>query len=341
MDMIATLEAFSTVRRSPDMEVPVQITAVQVAIDLAEREDLAETTRTSYRSALVWFLRTQQDQSPGNRLAYAYLMEWSREKRTDARPAPKPKAISEEDLDDLVCELAAMAERSPLAERSQHWVQATLACGARPIEWMKARWLDVEQTQLEIHTAKQKLSEPAFRQAELDLGQIDSPYGDEDTFSDDLDERPKQSYLLGTSTRVIPIARASDRLAITFHMARFQEAVPEHLEEMERLEAFNRFYDNCAKTIRRACNKLWGNEKRYSLKTMRSQFSANHKAALGAAATAVLMGHSDPDSPTAAHYGKGNQAHSRFKGMRQGQDVRAAETIVDGQETGESAEAPG
>jgi hypothetical protein len=52
---------------------------------------------------------------------------------------------------------------------------------------------------------------------------------------------------------------------------------------------------------------------------MRSQFAANQKAALGSDATATLMGHSSPDSPSTGQDGKANQAHANFKGLRENQ----------------------
>jgi hypothetical protein len=81
------------------------------------------------------------------------------------------------------------------------------------------------------------------------------------------------------------------------------------------MEEFGKYYQQCTSILTRACLALF-NERRYSLKTFRSQFSANMKSLHGSAVTATLMGHSGPDSPSAAHYGKANQAHPAFKGMR-------------------------
>ena len=59
-----------------------------------------------------------------------------------------------------------------------------------------------------------------------------------------------------------------------------------------------------------------GRSESYTLYTMRGQFAANVKASKGTAVAAKLMGHSSEDSPSTGYYGKGNQAHPKFKGSR-------------------------
>jgi hypothetical protein len=341
---IISLQRYSIQKRSRDIYEPHQVTPLEMAIDLAERTDLAEATCSIYRSALLWYLRSEQDQSEDNRRAYWLLMTVLHERRTHPKRPAKPKTISEEDYHELVSELASMAHRSTWAALAQHFMQATLASGARPVEWLNTKWADEAHTLLEIRTAKEMLCPPGFMQGELDLED------DEDLEEDSVDDEARMeaeaepgspSYLPTGQTRSIPITRGSDRVAIEAHMTEFAAWVPPELPEAERLEAYTRYYGQCRQVVRRACQKIWEGEKVYSTKTMRSQFSANQKALVGAAAASILMGHSNPTSPAAAHYGKGNQAFGRFKGMRQGMGTAAeAATQADGQETGEIC-APG
>jgi hypothetical protein len=89
------------------------------------------------------------------------------------------------------------------------------------------------------------------------------------------------------------------------------------MSEKGKLAEFKKYHDECAHVLRRTCRKLWGTKKAFTLYTMRKQFSANMKAVHGSDITAELMGHSSSDSPSAAFYGKANQAHARFKGQKQ------------------------
>ena len=312
--MLVSISRYSSQKRTIDPEEPHQVTPLEMVEDLVERTDLKASSKSGYRSALLWLLRSQGNQSESNRKAYAILEHDLKLTVAEAnKKTNKARSISEEDLDDLISQLAENAEGSPWAARSQHWIQATLACGARPIEWMSAAWLDSTQTVLKIHTAKLKLSAPAFVKQEQGEG---GSAADEDDIGEDEADESNGHYLAG-ATREIPITRSADRIAIDAHMAEFNHAVPSQLPDRDRLKAFKKYNDQCRQAVRRVCAQVWGTKKSFTMGTMRSQFSANQRALLGANASSILMGHSDPTSPAAAHYGKANQAHSRFKGVRQ------------------------
>lgn len=301
--MLKAMERYSSAKRTCDEYAPVQVTPLQVAQDLLARNDLCSESRVSYRSALLWHLRSRQDQSAGNRQAYQLLLENpSRVLRADRRKANRPKSIPEADLAVLLDQIAFMAERSRWAARTWMWLLGSLITGIRPVEWLHASWDDETHTALKVVTAKAKSAGPAFRRG----------------------GRAKARSALDASgvpaatapTRTIPLEPGRDRKCAQAHMTAIEEAIPEGLSPEARRRAWDKYYDQCKQVVRRACKKAWRGKTTYSFRTMRKQFSANAKAAFGSARAAQLLGHCGPDSPSAGHYGKSVQAHGRFKGLR-------------------------
>ncbi|MDZ4292154.1 MAG: hypothetical protein U1C47_09545 [Hydrogenophaga sp.] len=217
-------------------------------------------------------------------------------------------------------QLYTQAERitnSTASIRTVAWLRAGLACGARPIEWLNTEWVDKEQTQLRIKNAKVKVSAPGFRREHVEKRNKQSEETAQDPremeelifWEASVEYEPPTEH----SHRIIPIDSDIDRQAINMHMGFIQELIPQHLDNLEREAAFVTYYETARKTLSRVCRKIWGKKKLYTLYTMRGQFSANMKAAKGSEKTATLMGHSSKNSPSAAFYGKANQAHPKFK----------------------------
>lgn len=324
---IEAVRRYSVRKRSPDLEDRVDVSILEAVQDLVARTDLSITTLANYRSAMLFLLRDTQDQSHHNRLAYALLESLP----LDRLAAPKKplfnKTIPEQDFRDLMDQLAGRSSRSAWAQRAQFWIQATLACGARPIEWLDCRWEDEGRNHLLIVTAKKKLQAPRFLGPGVSAPRASRQGLPDDGYADEEDDTDWQDAGAGSAEaplrvpgaiRRIPITRHSDRLAIDAHLREMAMEVKADAEELARLEAFHRYHDQCRLRLRRACQKLWGKTKNYTLYTFRSQFQANQRAMFGAAATAALMGHASEKSPATSHYGKAAQAHTRFKGERSG-----------------------
>lgn len=305
-----------------------EVSFYEIVQDLLGRTDLLESTRQTYGSALLWHLRAHQNQSLDCRRAYQLLSEKLAMNRAEARRRRRFKPISEDDLQILTYHLKQRSRRSRWAQPALFWLLATHSSGTRPIEWLFAEWADSGCAKLKVLTAKEKWSPPAFFG---DAGSLSA----QDTYLDDVGDEWQEGdpdregdgdedmpYLLGNHTRQIPIIRHSDREAIEQHMAFFRRHVPLDLGPMQRYAAFQRYRTQCQQVIRRACLAIWGGKKPYSLYSMRGQFAANSKAWFGTEATAVSMGHCDPRSPSTGYYGKGNQAHSEYKGRRAPQYVR-------------------
>jgi len=303
----------STAKRTTDWEDPVRVTLCDMVLDLINRQDIAWSTKITSRSALLWYInsgttRANEDSAQARELLI------NMRKEPGPRPAQRPKGISETELGLLLDEVYTRADNSVWAKRTAVWILAGLACGARTIEWIDAEWVTTEKTELRLRNAKVKLNKPAFQRSDVNPA-IEYDLDDITEFDADTLEE-----MFGTTDgifRIIPIDRELDRSIIDTQMRLIRDHLPGiGMNKEADKAAFRRYHNQCRKVLVRASQKVWKGKKTFSLYTMRKQFSANMKAKLGSAATAVLMGHSGEDSPSAASYGKANQAHARFKGLR-------------------------
>jgi hypothetical protein len=298
------------------------VTLTEIVEDYFSRTDQANTTRAMTRSAILWIIRSGEVDFTEDAQNALNLLEALKGTRGPKVTKPRPRTIPSKDLDLLLDLLYGQAERitnSRVSIRTVAWIRAGLACGARPIEWLNTEWVDEAQTQLRIKNAKVKLSAPAFlrnqaQEPSAPVTRISYQLEQERLkhWEADMDYEPPTDQ----SHRIVPIDNKNDREAINMHLGFIQEIIPPHLDSLEREKAFENYFKNARQTLDRACRKIWGKNKLYSLYTMRGQFSANMKAAKGSAATAALMGHSSETTPSASHYGKANQAHARFKTVR-------------------------
>lgn len=315
-----TVRRYSIVKRAPSWDEPTNVTALEAVTDLLLRTDLSRASASAYRSAMLWKLAEDKDQSEIARTAYAVLERWRPGAAPHEEGAPRrSKGIPETDFHELHGELGDMAVNSVWARRAQHWIVATLAVGARPIEWLDARWEDDTRQAMLLNTAKGKLEEPAFKavRAAGHAGSAAAAAAIAAGNAEDAeDEEPGEDVLrVEGNIRRVPVTRAYDRLVIDAHMKNFRDFLQEQgaQNDAERFEAFGRFRESARVTIRRACLSLWKGQKLYGLNSMRQQFQANqralHKGNLGA--VRELMGHTTDIS--GGHYGRASQAHSIFK----------------------------
>ena len=301
MKAVTSAINFSQRKRMSDWEEPVPLTMTDIAQDLYDRKDVAQATKITTRSALLWFFKTKQDaESPDAATAFKILANIDIRR---GRPVTqRPKGIPELDVDRILEDLARRSTRSDWASRTGAWVQAGLTTGARPIEWLDAKWSSPDKTHLQLTNAKVHLGAPAFFRLK---GGVDEDRGSYDV--DRLLETKDRKY------RLIPVRSDLDRHKIDEHLTMLDELIPRSKTTEERATAFSNYFEECRQMLGRAVRKLWDGKKKYSFYTFRKQFSANAKAQFGSAATATLMGHSGPDTPSASHYGKASQAHPGFK----------------------------
>ncbi|MEJ8837659.1 hypothetical protein [Ramlibacter sp. AN1133] len=312
LDRVKFLEGYAVRQRSSTPEDPAFVTILDAVNDLLARTDLSAASKLSYRNAMVWYLREQGDQALEFRQAYALLQTMSFAKDPD-RASNRKRSIPEADYEALTEQLNEMAASSDWAVRALVWANATLATGARPIEWLAATW-DSSKSVLTIQTAKQHLSPPDFRRG----GRAPQEEGGEgaDQEVPDIDEEGAIEPPLRVEgpERMVPVAQGLDRLMVEQHLTFFNAAIPLGAIPAEREAHFTRYHDQCRQALRIACDRLWKGSKSYTLYTFRGQFQANQRARHGIAATRELMGHSGRVSGRS--YGKGNQAFRSIKGER-------------------------
>ena len=205
-----------------------------------------------------------------------------------AREGKRPKAgnsIPKDDLDLLITELTerSASGSSIWVGHAQKWLLAGLATGLRPGEWLTAEWVDEQKSAIRLITSKVKVATAGFMR----------------------ESRAEENYVPDIKTREIPVTVESDRLVIDVHMATLKAHV------LSGKITFKQFRDNCGRQIALSSKAIWGNKKTYTLNSGRKQFSANSRAEVGKAKTAILMGHTQPNTPAASVYGKASQAYSR------------------------------
>lgn len=269
-------------------DIPV-VTILDLAHDVMAREDLSARTKNAYRAALLWQLRSLRRLDETDKRALDLLEQWA----PWALPKPKlqPRTIRLQDFERLNDELVHQGSQGGRwALRTSYWLQAGLATGLRPREWHRATWADADKTALHVACGKTKLSTPAFL---VNANDHAAPFG------------------TGMVERIVPVTKDFDRMVIEEHLQSIHSTIDFSAPEEEQDRQFARYYNQCRICLHRACAKIWSGRKAYSLYTLRSQFSANAKAAVGSGATAALMGHTRADSPSCASYGKANQSHTR------------------------------
>lgn len=299
LNSIEAMRAWSIRARTKNVDEPPLVNITDLVQDVMARQDLTSRSKNVYRAALLWHLRQSMPLQPAEQAAFELLEKWAPWEQSE--PKMRPRSIRRAEFDQLNDEL--MSQGGKWATRTSHWLLAGIATGLRPREWLDASWSSEEQTALHVLCAKTKLSAPAFLRGKAGI-EADDPIG------------------TGTEQRIIPVTKDFDRMAIEAHMRNIRSSINLAAPQDERENQFARYYHQCRTCMRRACIKIWNGRKMYSLYTIRSQFSANSKAAHGSDVTAILMGHSSPDSPSTGHYGKANQAHipstriSNFAGVR-------------------------
>lgn len=327
---------YSTNLRTTDPEEPGLATVTEIVNDFIERSNLAQSTKAVTRSALLWYIKHSGRLDQNEDTAQAIkILEGIQFKADKNRKPLVAKTIPPKDLNQLLAHLSCNPRRLRSLTwklRAATWLRAGLVTGLRPIEWLSAQWTSPEKTHLQVETAKVKLTAPAFSRSKITAHTADH---ETESSTADAAKGAKSRH------RLIPVDNDDDRSIIDQHMKFMNEYIDESLADRRRPQkdrnsAFESYHMQCRARIWDACQAIWKGKKSYGLYTMRGQFSANMKALKGPDATAELLGHSSADSPSAAHYGKRNQAHPAF-GSNAPRTPRGPQMIEGQTEAGKAA----
>lgn len=309
--------SYSQRQRTTDWEMAAQVTLAQVIEDNNRRADQTENTKKLLRFALLWGLRSgylESSDIDGDRKLVSEGWTLGSCKKKDKQ---RKNTIPEGDLKKILERLQEKAVRSEWAKRTEVFLRAGLATGVRPVEWLHAEWFDAAKTVLRIRNAKEKLAEPAFLRKPSAANLINKPSArDADTDAQSV-QRSDGSIHRTHSFRMVPIECEKDRVAVEEQIQLINLIIGGSVDDVVRQRAFVRYHRACLQVLNRTCFEVWQGTKRYQLYTMRGQFAADTKAAWGSAVATERLGHTREDSPSAAFYGKANQAHSKFKGKRE------------------------
>lgn len=308
----------STANRTTDPQQPANVSPLDVTNDLiAAAETKSPASWNLYRAALLWHLAINRNSASVFQDAYVSLAATRQlgrnAGRTAARGTPgrtktqlNKKGIPEDDLNQLIDVLGGMNRTTNWGSRTQFWLLAGLASGARPGEWFGASWLDDSKQTLCIPNGKRKRTTPIFKLV---------PEGK--TIHDVEADRPE---LLTPGTefddtkriRNVPIDPA-ERIYVSLHLGALNDYLdkssPAAPSSEVRQERFVSYYNLCRKVLRKACIQAFNGKKSYSLYVMRSQFTANKKAEMPLKDVAELLGHERSGRTTMANYGPMKIAH--------------------------------
>lgn len=295
----------SVERRTTDPEQPAIVSPVDVTQDLiVDRSRLlwSDATWTLYRSAMLWHLAPRRHTSDAYEQAYQLL---SAAKASCAAPREKKpkkkKSISEKHLNQLIDTLGAMNRHVKWGARAQFWLQAGLASGLRPGEWLGASWLDEKKQILCVPNSKRKTT--------VSIYSVVSPGQTIHDVEADNPERLAPGSLSDESKRIrnVPI-KPKDSFWVSVHLANLN-AYLDKVPEEEREDRFATYYHTCRKYVHKACVRAFGGEHQYSLYTMRSQYAANMKAEMPLVDVSEFMGHEASGKTTKKDYGPRSAAH--------------------------------
>ncbi len=308
---------YSQRQRTTDWEMAAQVTLAQVIEDNNRRTDQTENTKKLLRFALLWGLRSGHLKSSDIDSDIKLVSEGWTQSSYKKKDKQRKNTIPEGDLKKILERLQEKAIRSEWAKRTEVFLRAGLATGVRPVEWLHVEWFDAAKTLLRIRNAKGKLAEPALLRKPSAAILINKPSA-RDADIDAQSVQRSDASIHGThSFRIVPIECEKDRVAVEEQIQLVNLIIGGSVDEVVRQRAFVRYHRACLQALNRTCVEIWQGTKRYQLYTMRGQFAADTKAAWGSAVATERLGHTREDSPSAAFYGKANQAHSKFKGKRE------------------------
>lgn len=205
------------------------------------------------------------------------------------------RVIPEDDLQKIVNKLLSI--NSPWGAKTQAFLIAGIASGARPIEWIWAHWSDVHTTHLRLYTAKKKLGNALVRAQVPNIhtgGVVDEGEDFRDVFIE-----PQYRAIVQTHLTAVKEA-----------IATALEANPSQSLDVAFQHAFNSKAKHCLWRV--CCDIFSGRDERlYSLSDTRQTFSANRKAMLGNEGAAKELGHSITVSR--GSYAPASEAWSRYK----------------------------
>ena len=277
------------------------ITYKEIVEDLLENKRQSKfSTLYKMRSALLHCMEGKVAEELKLYMRTTEFMEKLRMAGGLGNPESRPsgRSIPESDYHKILAKLNAGKKN---AQATLIFLKATVATGARPIEWLNAVWVDRPKGKLRLLSAKAKIRN-ALNSISDETGRVFKEGEDAKSYrivtvnKEDIDVVDQQ---------VLAVRRLLNNSDTGF----LYDEMPQEL----RAQCFEPFYNKCRITLYRASLKETGIS--YSFYDARSSFAANRRARDGIASASAELGHNaeKPDSNTAAHYANRYQAWSPYK----------------------------
>lgn len=357
----ATRRAISKRESNPDE--PVQISPMDIVDDWIDAQDQPKNkTGNILRSAILWHLITLQPTNwepaytrlkginPPKRRRLSEPLEDCRDDsltENSSRSREPGRMLPEANFRLLINDLA---NKGVWGARSQWFLLAGVASGARSIEWPNAKWADKEKTVLRIITAKVKMRNAwdnipplTFTSSELsdEVKAIRAKQGrgakNDQAYWEQVDFERRIASINLTESEANELRESRDetgvslfrdvfiepeyRIFLQLHMDSVRNCLERYgdngrhgMRKTESVdEVFARHYFNPARhCIWRACKSLFPDGTLYSLADARSTFSANRKAQLGLLAASRELGHAGITT-SRDYYARANKAWRRYQ----------------------------
>lgn len=293
-------------------------------------EDLLENPRrlkfgtlNSMRSAMIYCIRgtvtehlIEEMQSPDftAKLKLAALNPLT--ENSTVRSRPKGRIIPEMDYIQLLSQLGQM---KGIARNASVFLQATIATGARPVEWTNATWVDRNAGILRFKTAKSKSVNPFNRNSTVQG--IKFKEGDESISYRTVNVEPQHIEIVD---KQVLLVRNLLNLSQPGLLA-------EDMSDDLKYSYFKPYFEKCRVVLHRACMKVFADKRTYSLYDARSTFAANRRALYGVKTAAAELGHNAEkiDQAVQAHYGNRHVAWQSYKKGNPNSQATVRQTYLD------------
>jgi hypothetical protein len=287
--------------RTVDPEAPPIVSPVEVVYDLIESASGQNARRgpsswNIYRSAMLWHLADHRHRNSAYEEAYQILLATKRppgaKTKADANRSRKKRSIPAEDLEQIYLALDNAPQRGAnWGGRVRLWLQAGLATGLRPVEWLHAEWAAADDPALEevrVRMQASQMQRPAeiAAAADADLPQeigdvrwlrvknaklkmVGSTLEIMEGRAGSIHEIPIEElppgdfYDEARHWRYVPVD-PWDVDAIDNHMECVRATVTESIRTgLSEDEAFDRYYNQARRTLTTACKRAFHGKRLY------------------------------------------------------------------------------
>lgn len=296
--------------------------------DLAKNEEgYKHSTLIKLRNAILYFAEMAEDFANAEYLRSKDFLEGLKSNEGDGNTNSRPsrRTIPEDHFNMIRAEL--LKSRKKNGRRIDAFLMATFATGARPSEWLSAKWIDIEKGIIEFKNAKSKSRSP------LNTRKIDN-LPEQLRIKMQFKEKEISYRQVEIEPELIKYVIEHKQYLDGFMYEEWGKYPGTEVDGEWREKAFKSYFDSARITLHRVSEKLFGENNLYSLYDARSTYGANQRARLGTDKASKMMGHA-VGKKSIAHYGNSYKAWSGYKKLGK---ERMAQEQADRNNTANTAE---